>query len=310
MSLRRWRLFAAVIPLTLIAGALQAQGTITGRVTQEGGTPLPDARVLAIGTSLSTATNDSGRFTLKNVPAGAVTLQVLRVGYQSQRSTVTVAAGGIATADFVLKVAVTQLEDGISTAKGQQRKVKLGNAISTLGDVGKRVEEVPTHSLSDLLIAKSPGVTLLPGTELGGAPSVRIRGVSSISLSNAPIWYVDGVRYSAGGLSSGTDVGFSLLNTLNPDEIEDIEIVKGPSAATLYGTNAANGVVLITTKKGRSGSTRWNFTAEDRTIDDRVPYQDMYANFGHDVFNLDTNGKPVVERCQLATMITPANPAS
>src|SRR5439155_24400538 len=142
------------------------------------------------------------------------------------------------------------------------------NAVSTLGDVSKRVETVPVHTISDLMIAKSPGVVFLPGTELGGAPSVRIRGVSSISLNNAPIWYVDGVRYSAGGLgttntlSSGTDVGFSLLNSLNPEEIEDIEIVKGPSAATLYGTNAANGVVLITTKKGRAGTTRWTWSAE------------------------------------------------
>ena len=100
-------------------------------------------------------------------------------------------------------------------------------------------------------------MTLLPGTELGGAPTVRIRGVSSISLTNAPIWYIDGVRYSAGSLSSGTDVSFSMLNNINPEDIEDIEIVKGPSAATLYGTDATNGVVVITTKKGRAGSTKW-----------------------------------------------------
>ena len=180
--------------------------------------------------------------------------------------------------------------------------MELGNAVSTLGDVGKRVEEIPTHNLSDLMIAKSPGVTILPGTELGGAPSVRIRGVSSISLSNAPIWYVDGVRYAADGLRSGTDVGFSLLNSLNPEDIEDIEIVKGPSAATLYGTNAANGVVLITTKKGHAGQTRWSWTAEGRTVDDRVPYQDMYANFGHD----PATGSTL--RCQLATMVTSQNP--
>src|SRR5205085_11517017 len=140
-------------------------------------------------------------------------------------------------------VAVAQLEEVVTTATGQQRRVELGNAVSTLGDVGKRVEQTKINTFADLLVAKSPGVVVLPGTTLGGAPTVRVRGVSSISLSNAPIWYVDGVRYSAGSLSSGTDVNFSLLNSLNPEEIEDIEIVKGPSAATLYGTNAANGVV-------------------------------------------------------------------
>src|SRR4029079_1783916 len=148
-----------------------------------------------------------------------------------------------------------------------------------------------------LMIGKSPGVTLLPGTELGGAPTIRVRGVSSISLSNAPIWYGACVPSSAGSLNSGTDVGFSLLNSLNPEEIEDIEIVKGPPAATLYRTNAADGGVVITTKKGRAGSTRWNWSAEGRTVDDRVPYQDMYANFGK-----DNNGG--VTRCQLATVTT------
>src|SRR5215831_6709249 len=275
----RWKPFAIAIALGILAAAIpaaraHAQGTVSGRVTAQG----------------------TGQ------------LQVLRVGFSSLKRTATVAPAGTTTADFELGVAVAQLEEVVTTATGQQRKVELGNAISTLGDVGKRVEEVPTHNLTDLMIGKTPGVTLLPGTELGGAPTVRIRGISSISLSNAPIWYVDGVRYSAGGLgtsnslSSGTDVSFSLLNSLNPEEIEDIEIVKGPSAATLYGTNAANGVVVITTKKGRAGNARWSWNAEGRTVDDRVPYLDMYANFGHD----PKTG--TVKRCQLATMVTSANP--
>jgi TonB-linked SusC/RagA family outer membrane protein len=305
MTSGRWRLFAAVgAALTLLTGAssrLAAQGTVTGRVTGSG-QPLVEARVLLIGTTISATTSDNGTYTLRGVPVGTQQLQVLRVGFQSQKKTVAVTAGAPVQADFTLEVAVAQLQEVVTTATGQQRKVELGNSISTLGDVGKRVEEMPTHNLTDLMIAKSPGVTLLPGTELGAAPTVRIRGVSSISLSNAPIWYVDGVRYAANSLSSGTDAGFSLLNTINPDEIEDIEIVKGPSAATLYGTNAANGVVVITTKKGRAGATHWNYSAEGRTVDDRVPYQAMYANWGKDVKT------GVSTRCQLATMVTSANP--
>jgi TonB-linked SusC/RagA family outer membrane protein len=297
--------FAAIAAATAFfagAGRLSAQGgTITGKVTSQAtGQPLAEARVLGIQTTLAATTGEDGKFTLRNVPAGTVQLQVLRVGYQSVKQTVTVTAGQTATADFTMAIAVAQLEEVVTTATGQQRKVELGNAISTLGNVGNRVETVPTHNLSDLMIGKSPGVTLLPGTELGGAPTIRVRGVSSISLSNAPIWYVDGVRYSAGSLNSGTDVSFSLLNSLNPEEIEDIEIVKGPSAATLYGTNAANGVVVITTKKGRAGSTRWNWSAEGRTVDDRVPYPDQYANFGKDTKT------GVVTRCQLGTMTTAA----
>jgi len=300
MTLGRWKLFCAGLAALFVAGgSVHAQtATLTGSVTAQGTSqPLAEARILVIGTSLSATTNEAGKYTIRNAPAGTLQIQALRVGFKSEKQTVTVPASGEATANFTLGVAVAQLDEVVTTATGQQRKVELGNAISTLGDVGKRVEEVPTHNLSDLMIAKSPGVTLLPGTELGGAPTIRIRGVSSISLSNAPIWYVDGVRYSAGSLNSGTDASFSLLNSLNPEEIEDIEIVKGPSAATLYGTNAANGVVVITTKKGRAGSTKWSWSAEGRTVDDRVPYQDMYANFGKD-------NTGIVTRCQLATMTT------
>jgi TonB-linked SusC/RagA family outer membrane protein len=297
---------AAVAALGLLGPGARlaiAQGMITGRVTgAEGGRPLAGAHVLVVGSTSVATTGNDGSYTLKNVAAGTFQLQALHVGYESQKKPVTVTRGETAKVDFALATAVVQLQEVVTTATGQQRRAELGNAISTL-NIAQKVEESPNNNLASLMIAKSPGVTILPGTELGGAPTVRIRGVSSISLSNAPIWYVDGVRYNANNLRSGTDVGFSLLSSLNPDEIEDIEIVKGPSAATLYGTNAANGVVLITTKRGRAGQTRWNFTGEGRTVDDRVPYQDMYANWGHDPANSSR-----IIRCQLATMVTPANP--
>ena len=173
MNLGRWRILAASAALTLLTlpGRLHAQGgTISGRVTAAGtGQPLAEARVLVIGSTASATTAENGTFTIRNVAAGPANLQVLRVGFTSQKKPVTVTAGGTTTADFVLAVAVAQLDEVVTTATGQQRKVEIGNAISTLGDVGKRVEEMPTHNLSDLMIAKSPGVTLLPGTELVGA---------------------------------------------------------------------------------------------------------------------------------------------
>jgi len=152
MTLGRWRILAtASVVMTLLgASRSSAQGTIVGRVTQDGGQPLADVRVLAIGTSLSAVTNDSGRFTLKNVPAGTVQLQVLRVGFQSQRNAVAVTSGQTATADFVLKIAVAQLDEVVTTATGQQRRVELGNAISTLGDVSSRVETSEVHTIGDL----------------------------------------------------------------------------------------------------------------------------------------------------------------
>ena len=119
----------------------------------------------------------------------------------------------------------------------------------------------------------------------GTAGTVRIRGVSSLSLSNAPIWVVDGVRFNSGSFAAagagGTQSTRRNLNGLNPDDIEDIEIVKGPSAATLYGTDAANGVIVVTTKKGKAGNARWNWFGEGGAIKDHAHYPDTYAIWGH-----------------------------
>jgi TonB-linked SusC/RagA family outer membrane protein len=284
--------------LTMVGGSLRAQGTITGTVTAEvGGTPLAGARVIVIGGNGEATAGEAGKYTLRNVRTGTYDVQVLHVGYKSAKKSVTVANGATVTLDFTMTTAVVQLQEIVTTATGQQRKLELGNAISTLGDVSSSVEQRQIATVSDMLTAKAPGVIVLPGSTLGGEPTVRVRGVSSISLSNAPIWYVDGVRFAAGATNSGTDTNFSLLNSLNPEEIEDIEIVKGPSAATLYGTDAANGVVVITTKKGKAGAAKWTWTGELGSVDDRTNYQDMYANWGHSPKNPSTQ-----IRCQLAIM--------
>ena len=302
MNVRQFAFIAAAVTALGFAAPGEnpaaAQGIITGRVTgADTKQPLAESRVLVIGTSSFASTDNDGKYTVRNVKAGQYDVQVLRVGYLPQKKQVTVAAGETRALDFELTAAVVQLQEVVTTATGQQRRTELGNAVSTLGDVSTKVEQAHVTNLTELMTAKSPGVIVLPQSSLGGAPTFRIRGISSLSLSNAPIFYVDGVRYSAGDLTSGTDTRFSLLNQLNPEEIEDVEIVKGPSAATLYGTNAANGVVVITTKKGKAGRTRWNWTAEQGVVDDRTNYPDMYANWGHN----PTDPTKLI-RCQLPTM--------
>ena len=111
---------------------------------------------------------------------------------------------------------------------------------------------------------------------------IRVRGLNSLSLSNAPIFIIDGVRMNAGAIGSGsTSAATSNLTNLDPHEIEDIEIVKGPSAATLYGTDAANGVIVITTKRGHAGKTQWTWNAEAGAISDPTKYLTAYALLGH-----------------------------
>jgi TonB-linked SusC/RagA family outer membrane protein len=182
---------------------------------------------------------------------------------------------------------VVQLQEIVTTATGEQRRVEIGNAVSTLGDVNKKVETTPIKNLADLMVGKAPGVVVLPGAMTGGAPVIRIRGLSSLAtagsgVTNNPIYVIDGVRMATNSLGLGTGgTQSSLINDIDPNEVEDIEIVKGPSAATLYGTDAANGVIVITTKKGRAGATRWTWFVEGAGVSDRNKYPTTYASWGH-----------------------------
>ncbi|MGH7618824.1 MAG: SusC/RagA family TonB-linked outer membrane protein [Gemmatimonadaceae bacterium] len=289
--------------MLLAAPAAVAQvGTVTGRVTAVGSSePLSDARILIVNTSRVATSDVEGRFTVRNVPAGNVDVRVLRVGYQEQKKTVQLSAGGTATVDFTMSQAVILLPDVVTTATGEQRRVELGNAVTALTDVNSKVETTPVSNIADLLVAKAPGVIVLPGAMTGANATIRIRGLSSLAtsgsgISNDPIYVIDGVRMAAGTISLGTGgTTASLLNTLDPNEIEDIEIVKGPSAATLYGTDAANGVIVISTKKGHAGATRWTWFGQGEAVSDRNAYSTDYASWGHDPTS------NAVKRCTLIT---------
>ena len=288
--------------LTTSAGAAVAQSvTISGRVTTGVSQPLAGSRVVVVGTTIATATSAEGRYTLRDVPSGAVEVRVLRVGYKEQKKAITVAPGGSGTLDFVLEPGTVKLQEVVITATGEQRKAEIGNSVAVI-EAADRVKETPIHNMGDLLAAKSPGLSVLPGNMSGTGAQIRIRGLNSVSRSNAPIFIIDGVRMD--GTSGNFGVGgsnSSRLNDITPEEIDRLEIVKGPSAATLYGTDAANGVIIITTKKGRPGSTRYNFTAEQGTITDPNKYWETFAIWGH------TPAAPTVQtRCILPTIATGA----
>ncbi|HXT17719.1 MAG TPA: SusC/RagA family TonB-linked outer membrane protein [Gemmatimonadaceae bacterium] len=279
-------MFMAALFLVAPPHLAAQQATITGRVTAQGSAePLSEARVYVVGSALNVGTTADGRYTIRGAPLGTVNVRVIRVGYQEQKKSVSVTAGATVTLDFSMQQAIVQLQEIVTTATGQQRRVEIGNTVATIGDVGKKVEETPITNAYDLLVAKAPGVSVLPGNMTGTAGSIRIRGVSSLSLSNAPIWVVDGVRFNAGAYSvrgaGGSMVSSTYLNALNPEDIEDIEIVKGPSAATLYGTDASNGVIVVTTKKGKAGNTKWNWFGEGGKLEDKSHYPDTWAIWGH-----------------------------
>ncbi len=271
--------------MALGAGALGAQatqGSINVRVTEQGGRPVAQAQVLIIGTTLGGLTNGDGRYTLRNVPTGDVTVRVLRVGFSEQKKNVTVTSGEPASVEFTLSAVALTLTPVVTTATGETRKVELGNNVAQI-DAATVTETAPVQNVNDLLNSRAAGVTVVSGTQTGSGARIRIRGQNSLSLSNDPIYVIDGIRMTSNTASSNLFTGGaqpSRVGDLNPEEIESMEVIKGPSAATLYGTDAANGVIVITTKKGRAGAAQWNVYGEGGIISDLNSYPTNYTIFG------------------------------
>jgi len=283
-KLVRWAAGTAVA-LAATAFTAQAQGgRVAVRVTDGANQqPVGQAQVQVVGTTLGGLTGPDGRFTIRGVPSGTHQIRVLRVGYGEQKKPVTVSDSAEATVDFTISAVAISLTPVVTTATGEQRRVELGNSISQI-DAAKVASEAPIRSIEDLINSRTAGVTVQSGTQTGTGARVRIRGQSSLSLSNEPIYVIDGIRMTS-NLGSGFGTGgnnASRVGDLNPDEIENVEIVKGPSAATLYGTDAANGVIVITTKKGRAGAARWNVYGESGYLEDRNTYPWNYTMTGKD----------------------------
>ncbi len=277
----KFRLVLRAVALSLVAvSSAQAQrGSIRGRVTEDGnGRPIPQTQVGIVGTALGTVTDGDGRYVINNVTAGQVSLRVVRIGFGGQTKTATVTAGQPTTVDFELSSVAMKLNPIVTTATGQQRRIEVGNAIAQVNAVDI-VETQAVSQVADLLVSKAAGVTVFSGTQTGAGTRIRIRGTSSLSLSNNPIFIIDGIRVEGTTGSSSVSVGGTTparIGDINPEEIASIEVVRGPSASTLYGTDAANGVIVITTKRGSVGRPQWTTYTEQTAITDRNDYPTAY----------------------------------
>jgi TonB-dependent SusC/RagA subfamily outer membrane receptor len=245
-------------------GRQSASGTVMGRVTDSAtGRGLGGAAVKVQGTKISAVTSDSGRFVLHNVPVGDQVVSIRLFGYQSATRVVTVKENASVSIRVVMASVPTVLSGMVTTATGMQRKLELGNDITTL-NVDSIRKVAPITSVTDLLESRVPGLTVLHSSGTPGAPSrIRLRGAGSISENNDPIVIVDGVRVYA-AQSDSRNSGFngygvpSPLDQIDPNSIETIEVFKGPSASSMYGADAANGVIVVTTKHGHTGPTHWD----------------------------------------------------
>ncbi|MBI4539008.1 MAG: SusC/RagA family TonB-linked outer membrane protein [Gemmatimonadetes bacterium] len=290
---RDWlRIVRALLPTAvLFATAPQAwaqdAGVVTGDVIEAGTLrPLVGAQVFVPGTQLGALTNNRGRFRLVGVPTGEVEVRVEIIGYGEAAQRVQVTAGEIRDVRFTLEERAIALDEIVVTGAGQAvERRKLGNTIATID--ARALENVPAANLSEILQGREPGVVGLPsGGITGEGARIRIRGSASLSQSNEPIIYVDGVRVDRSGGFSGRvrSAGGqpSRLDDIPPEAIERIEILKGAAAATLYGTEASNGVIQIFTKRGQSGPPRWSFTIEEDVIrmptDRLIPFADWARN--------------------------------
>src|SRR5688572_12288863 len=283
-TLRRILVAATALITPMSGAAAQATGLITGRVTDRATHhPITDAQVLVVGTTRGARTNDVGVYRLASVATGQVRIRVIRLGYEAETRTLTVGANETVTADFALGATATRLDQVVVSATGESElRRESGNNVATINT--DSIPKTVVNGVNDLLSSRAANVvvTQTSGTT-GGGSRIRIRGSNSLSLSNEPLIIIDGIRAISDVSGSTIDIGGqnpSRLDDLNPDDIEDIEIIKGPAAAALYGTAAANGVVQITTKRGRSGKTKWTAYADGGTVRDVTAYPANYGQVG------------------------------
>ena len=262
--------FALLWPAASVA---QVGGTIRGSVLEAGTQrPLLNVRIVLVGTDREARTDDNGSFELRGVDPGQYSVEATFIGYTRQGSAVTVSTGQVSMVNFTLQRAPIQLDEFVVTGTaGRTEKKEIGNAVTSL-DVGDLSQVALIANVQEMLNARSPGLTMYKSSGLAGTGSnVKIRGAGSLNASYAPVYYIDGIRFEANPRSFGSDnTGNSTtqfrspMEFIDPADIERIEVIKGPAAATLYGADAAGGVIQIITKKGTRGAqgVQWSASVE------------------------------------------------
>jgi TonB-linked SusC/RagA family outer membrane protein len=248
--------------LIVSASALsgQATGTIHGTVVSEGGRPLDAAQVWIPGTNRVSRTDDKGEYRLTGVPVGTVQLRAQQLGFTAITRPIAVAADQTVTADFTLREAALSLDAMVVTGTAAEtRKKEVGNATAMIST--REIQAAPVNNTQDIITARAPGVTVLQNSgQPGAGGTIRLRGTNSVTQGNNPIIYVDGIRIFSDATPNvpGARQNTLALNDIKADDIERIEVVKGAAATTLYGTEAAGGVIQIFTKKGTATAPEWS----------------------------------------------------
>lgn len=245
------KLLLMVVGLTIMWSAYAQEKVVTGKVTGPDGTPAPGISVVAKGTTVGTSTDNNGVYTL-SVPANSNTLTFTFIGLK----TVETEIGARSIVDVTMEEDVTQLSEVIVVGYGTALKEELtGNIVQVKGE---DIRNIPVPTFEQAIQGRAAGVFVEAGNgKLGQGIKVRVRGSSSVSAGNQPLYVIDGIPITSESQSS-MGGNTNPLADLNSNDIESIDILKDASASAIYGSRAANGVVLITTKRGKAGKTNFN----------------------------------------------------
>ncbi|WP_317174953.1 carboxypeptidase-like regulatory domain-containing protein [Hymenobacter qilianensis] len=302
-----WLLMCVLLTTQLAAqpGGTRQPYTLQGRVVDERGQALPGATVLLGGTTFGTATSADGSYSLPvQVTPGAYTLSVSIIGFRSQFKPINLGSTPTVTTDVTLTEAVQTLDDVVVTGSTiSVNKRELGNAINTV--TARDLEQTGTGGALNALQGKLPGAQIVQNSgDPSGSMSVRLRGIHSLRGSSDPLYVIDGVIVSNNSanvsqLAAGPDIGTAnagqnRLADLNPNDIASINVINGAAAAAQYGSRASNGVVLITTKRGKTGAARVSAYASFNINELRksVPVNTFGQQFGFEGLRLYTIGAP------------------
>ena len=261
--------------------AYAQSGTLRGQVTDaETGETIPSANLYITELSRGAATDIDGYYEISNIPAGTYNLRVSFVGYQTMNQQVNILAGQETVLDIALEAGAIGLDELIVSGYSITTKRELTGSISKVSS--SEFEDVPLQNTEGILQGRAAGVTVTTTSgNPGGAFRVNIRGNGSINAATEPLYIVDGVQISFSQQSTLTSQ--SPLNSLNPNDIESIEVLKDAAAAAIYGSQAAAGVVVITTKKGREGATLITASAQrgvrNATMDVDYLTTDQYLDY-------------------------------
>ena len=276
-----------MLGLTPVMASAQQATTVSGRVTNEASAPVPGASVSIPTLGVGTYTGNDGRYSFtvaaNRVTGQNVSLVARRIGYQPTTASVTLSGATVAH-DFRLTTATTQLEGVVVTALGLEReKRSLGIAAQSVG--GADLNKTQTPNIVNALSGKVAGVKVIGSTNFGGSARVVIRGENSISGNNQPLWVVDGIPVDNTTFTNttqargygGYDYG-NAIQDLNTEDIESVSVLKGPAAAALYGSRAANGAIVVTTRSGKGAAKGFTATASSNVTFDNISKLPDYQN--------------------------------